>query len=96
MGPVFWLINALFSLAFWIILGSVILSWLMAFNIVNASNSYVRQVSYALRRMTEPVLAPIRRILPDLGGMDFSPVIALLGLEFIRQMVLTHLPGLFM
>jgi YggT family protein len=96
MGPLFWLIDTLFSIAFWVILGTVILSWLMAFNIVNGSNPNVRQVNFALHRVTEPVLGPIRRLLPDLGGIDISPIIALLGLEFLRQIVFTYLPRLIM
>jgi YggT family protein len=89
MTSIFWLVDTLFSIAFWVILGSVIMSWLIAFNIVNAHNPTVRQVRYALHRLTEPVLGPIRRILPDLGGIDISPIILLLVLEFLRITVLT-------
>ncbi len=92
MGPIYWLIDTLFSIAFWVILATVILSWLRAFNIINANNPNVRQISYALYRVTEPILGPIRRILPDLGGIDISPIIALLGLEFLKQIVSAYLP----
>jgi YggT family protein len=88
MTSIYWLVDTLFSVAFWVILGSVIMSWLIAFNIVNAHNPTVRQVRYALHRLTEPVLGPIRRILPDLGGIDISPIILLLALEFVRITVL--------
>ncbi len=95
MYPIYWLVDTLFSIAFWLILGSVILSWLLAFNIVNGQNPTVRQIRYALHRITEPVLSPIRRILPDLGGIDISPIIALLGLEFLRITVMhTVLPAI--
>jgi YggT family protein len=91
MSPIIWLILTLLQLYRWVIIGTIIISWLMAFNIVNVSNSYVRQISYALRRLTEPVLMPIRRILPDLGGIDISPIIALIGIMFIEQLVVGYL-----
>jgi YggT family protein len=68
----------------------VVMSWLTAFNIINRHNNFVSQVSYALYRLTEPVLGPIRRILPDLGGLDFSPVVALILLQFIRYLVIYY------
>ena len=92
MGPFSWLIDTLFSIAFWLILATVIMSWLLAFNIVNTANPYVRQVNYFLHRATEPILGPIRRILPDLGGMDISPIIALLGIEFLRRLIFAYMP----
>jgi YggT family protein len=88
MLSVIWLINALFNLVWWIILASVVLSWLFAFNIVNVNNPTVRQISYGLSRVTEPLLSPIRRILPNMGGLDLSPIILLLGLEFLRRFVI--------
>ena len=91
MEPVIWLINTLFSLYWWVILASVVLSWLVAFNIVNFSNPYVRQFSRSLHQLTEPVLGPIRRILPNLGGIDISPIIVLIGLEFLRRLIIGQL-----
>ncbi len=91
MSPFVWLILTILNLYFWIVLATVIISWLMAFNIMNPTNPYVRQVSYALRRMTEPVLTPIRRMLPDLGGIDISPIILIIGLQFLQQLVVSYL-----
>lgn len=91
MLSLIWLINAAFNLYWWIILASVVLSWLLAFGIVNGSNQYVRQIGYGLNRMTEPVLAPIRRILPNLGGLDLSPIILLVGMEFLRRFIIEML-----
>jgi YggT family protein len=88
MYSIIWLINSLFSLVWWLILASVVLSWLFAFNIVNVNNQTVRQISYGLSRLTEPMLAPIRRILPSFGGIDFSPIVLLIGLEFLRRFVI--------
>lgn len=91
MLSLIWLINAAFNLYWWIILASVVLSWLLAFGIVNGSNQYVRQIGYGLNRMTEPVLAPIRRLLPNLGGLDLSPIILLVGMEFLRRFIVEML-----
>jgi YggT family protein len=91
MLAIIWLINNLFNLVWWLILASVVLSWLFAFNIVNVNNPTVRQISYGLSRMTEPLLSPIRRILPSMGGLDLSPIILLIVLEFLRQLIIGQL-----
>jgi YggT family protein len=91
MLAIIWLINNLFNLVWWLILASVVLSWLFAFNIVNVNNPTVRQISYGLSRMTEPLLSPIRRILPSMGGLDLSPIILLILLEFLRQLIIGQL-----
>ncbi|MEO9336298.1 YggT family protein [Mesorhizobium sp. SB112] len=73
----------------WLIIASAIFSWLYAFGVVNSRNQFVGAIGNFLFRVTEPVLAPIRRILPDLGGIDISPIILLLLLFFLRQFILT-------
>lgn len=73
----------------WLIIGSAVFSWLYAFNVVNPRNQFVGMVGNALFRVTEPALRPIRSILPDLGGIDISPIILLLIIFFIRQFILT-------
>jgi YggT family protein len=88
MQSLIWLVDALFNIVWWLILASVVMSWLFAFNIVNAHNPTVRQIAYGISRLTEPLLAPIRRILPNLGGLDISPIILLIGLEFLRRFVI--------
>lgn len=87
MYSILWLFDTLITLYVWILIASAILSWLVAFNVVNPSNQVVRSVGEFLWRVTEPVLAPIRRLLPNLGGIDVSPVILIIGLYFIRNMV---------
>ena len=87
MNPFLWLILTVIDIYFWIILAMVVLSWLAAFNVVNRSNPYVRQIGYALDRLTEPLLRPIRRVLPDLGGIDISPIVLLIGLQFLGILV---------
>ena len=78
----------LIGLLIWIIIGSVILSWLIAFNVVNPYNQFVRSLWDLFHRITEPMLRPIRRLLPDMGGIDLSPMILILILIFIRLVVL--------
>ena len=73
----------------WLIIASAIFSWLYAFNVVNPRNQVVMTIGNALFRVTEPALRPIRRFLPDLGGIDISPIILLLILFFVRQFILT-------
>jgi len=80
----------------WILIASAVFSWLYAFNVVNPRNQFVGSVGNALFRVTEPVLAPIRRILPDLGGIDISPIVVLLILFFIRQFLLTTVASMFL
>ena len=73
----------------WILIASVIFSWLFAFNVINGRNQFVAMVGDFLHRATEPALRPIRRILPDLGGIDISPIVLLLIIFFIRQLMWT-------
>ena len=87
MNPILWLVHTVINIYFWIILAMVVMSWLIAFGIVNRSNPYVRQIGYALDRLTDPLLRPIRRFLPDLGGIDISPIILLIGLQFLGILV---------
>ena len=95
MSPVIWLIYYILNLFFWLIIAVVVLSWLVAFNVVNGNNPYVRQISYALRRLTEPVLGPVRRLLPDLGGIDVSPILVLIALQFLQYSVVYYGSRLF-
>jgi YggT family protein len=72
----------------WVIIISAVLSWLIAFNVINTQNRFVYTVVDVLYRVTEPALAPIRRILPDLGGVDISPVVLLLLLYFLQNLII--------
>lgn len=86
MIAVYNLLDTVVSLYIWILLASVILSWLVSFEIVNPRQPFVRTVGEFLWRITEPALRPIRRILPDLGGFDLSPVVLILALYFVRDL----------
>ncbi len=79
----------------WIIIASAVFSWLYAFNIVNARNPFVASVGNFLYRVTEPALKPIRRFLPDLGGVDISPIILFIIIFFIRQLLWTTIAPIF-
>lgn len=90
------LIDLILNIYTWIIIAVVVMSWLIGFNIINGHNNIVRQIRYALYRLTEPVLGPIRRILPDLGGIDLSPIVALVAIWFIRSLMWEYGPRLLM
>ena len=70
----------LLNVVWWIIIVQAILSWLIAFNVINTYNDTVRMIWEALQKMTEPLYRPIRKILPDFGALDLSPMVVLLGL----------------
>lgn len=71
----------------WIIIASAVLSWLIAFNVINIRNNVVRTIWNGIYQLTEPVLAPIRRRMPDMGGMDISPIVLLLGVFLIQRII---------
>lgn len=77
----------LLQLYVWLLIASAVLSWLIAFNVVNTRNQFVASVGEFLWRITEPVLRPIRSILPNLGGIDISPVILILIIFFIQRVI---------
>ena len=85
MLALFQTIDLALNLYTWILIASAIFSWLYAFNVINSSNQFVNSVGMFLYNVTEPVLRPIRRVLPNLGGIDISPIILLLIIFFIRS-----------
>ncbi len=70
-----------------VIIGQVIISWLLAFNVINTQNDSIRQFLYWLDRITDPIYRPIRAVLPDFGGLDFSPIIVLLVLNLLLSVL---------
>lgn len=80
----FTILDFLLQVMMWIIVVQAILSWLVAFNVINTYNRFVRSLLHALDRMTTPLYRPIRRILPDFGGLDFSPIVILLLIYVLR------------
>ena len=87
MYSILWLISTVIDIYVWILVASAILSWLVAFNVVNTRNQFVATAGEVLYRLTEPVLAPIRRVLPNFGGLDISPVVLILLLIFIKRLL---------
>jgi YggT family protein len=81
------IVNLLLTVLTWIIIIQVILSWLFAFNVLNTSSQGVRAFAMALERITAPLYRPIRRILPDFGGIDFSPLVVLILIQVIKRLL---------
>lgn len=88
-------IGRIIDLYIFIIIAGVILSWLITFGLINGYNPIVRSIYQALHALTEPLLGPIRRILPDLGAIDISPVVLIFGCFFVRDVVLKVLERMF-
>jgi len=87
------ILDVILQVLMYLIIGQVILSWLFAFNVLNTSSHGVRTFAVAIDRITAPLYRPIRRILPDFGGIDFSPLVILLIIAIIRSKVL---PGILL
>ncbi|MFC5393492.1 YggT family protein [Bosea vestrisii] len=84
------------NLYVWLLIASAVLSWLIAFNVVNTRNQFVSTVWDFLYRITEPALRPIRNMLPNLGGIDISPIILLLLIFFIQSVITRYIyPNVF-
>ncbi len=87
LGAFLWLFDTIIGLLIFIVVVNAILSWLIAFDIINMRNRIVYQIVRSLNAITDPLLAPIRRILPNLGGIDLSPIVLWLLLSFTQQAV---------
>ena len=85
------LVDTVITIYIWLLIAQAVLSWLVAFGIVNRHNRAVAMLGDMLWRLTEPLLRPIRRVLPDLGGIDISPVILILLLWFVRDLMFEYL-----
>ena len=90
MQSVFDILMLLLGVARTFIFTHFIMSWLISFEVLNVRQPFVGQVWYTLQRILEPIYGPIRRVLPDLGGIDLSPIVALLGIEVIRNIGLFY------
>ena len=93
---VFEIVGLAFSIVKFILIANIVMSWLISFGIVSTSNPNVRQTIMMLDRFTDPILGPIRRIVPPFNGLDFSPIIAFLLLDYlVRPLVFQALASLF-
>jgi YggT family protein len=86
------LIYMIVEIYIWVLIASAIMSWLVAFNVINMRNRLVYTIYDMSYRLTEPALRPIRRVLPNLGGIDISPVLLILLLVFLRRLIIDNLP----
>lgn len=90
MSSIFEILLLLIGVARTVIFIHFIMSWLISFNVLNARQPFVQNVWYGLERILQPVYQPIRRVLPNLGGLDLSPIVALIGLEIIRIILMNN------
>lgn len=81
------IVDLLLNILTWIIIVQVVLSWLLAFNVLNTSSGGVRAFAVAMDRITAPLYRPIRRLLPDFGGIDFSPLVVLILIQVIEKLL---------
>ncbi len=88
-------ISYLITLYTYVVIAAVVFSWLVAFNVINPHNNFVRAIWQGLNALTEPLLRPIRRLMPDLGGIDISPIILLLACMFVQTVVLPNIAKAF-
>lgn len=94
LAPIIEVLMLAINLYVWLVIASAILSWLVAFNVVNTRNQFIYTIGDFLHRITEPALRPIRRFLPNLGGIDISPVILILVLFFAQKLLANVLASL--
>ena len=87
LGPIFGLIDMVFDLFIWILIISVVMSWLISFKVVNTTNRIVYLIADFTYRITEPALRPIRKFLPNFGGLDISPIVLLMVIWFLRDVL---------
>lgn len=95
MVAIFWALNAILDIYWWIIIISVVLSWLYAFGVVNPGNQFVRSVGNFVHEATEPLLGRIRRFMPNLGTIDISPIVLLLAITFLQILLRTSIAPAF-
>ena len=84
---IYWLLSTIINLYQFVIIVGAILSWLVAFNVLNRHNQFVAMIGNFTYSLTEPALRPLRRVIPPLGGMDLTPVVLLIGLEFLKRIL---------
>ncbi len=87
-------LSMILTLVWWVFLIMIIMSWLISFNVINTRNQFVASVWRILNQITEPILAPIRRIVPPVGGLDLSPIIVFIILFFLQSFLANDLPRL--
>jgi YggT family protein len=92
MGPVEWLVNTILGLTLVVVIANAVMSWLVAFDIINLRNKLVATIYDTCERITDPLLKPIRKIIPNLGGVDLSPVVLIIGIQFLQNFAVPLIP----
>ena len=87
MNPIFFLLIELLEIYKWIVIAAVIVSWLIAFNVINTYNNFVRSLLHLLNALTEPVFRRIRKFLPAVGGLDLSPIVVFVIILFLQYTI---------
>lgn len=87
LNPVSWLILKILDVYYWVVIASVIASWLVAFGVINLYNNFVRSVVRVLDTLTEPVFSHVRRVLPPIAGLDLSPLVVLFAIWFLQYAI---------
>ena len=85
------IILMLLDIYWWVVLATIILSWLFAFNVINGRNQFVDTIWRVLSGLTEPVLRPIRRVLPSFGGLDLSPIVLFIAIYFLQRVIILYI-----
>ncbi|MDP9196091.1 MAG: YggT family protein [Pseudomonadota bacterium] len=92
LSAAFWLVLKILQIYLWILIASVVASWLVAFSVINTRHPAIRRILLVLERLTEPLLRPIRRIIPPVAGMDLSPIILALAIIFLQRIIIMYWP----
>ena len=92
MGPVEWLLNTILGLFLWVVIAGAVMSWLVAFDVINLRNRFVATIYDTCERLTTPLLNPIRKVIPNLGGVDLSPVALIIGIQFLQNFAVPLIP----
>ena len=91
MTAIFWLFDTILTLAFWIVLIQVIMSWLINFDVINLRQPFVYQLWTGINRLLDPIYRPIRKVLPNLGGIDLAPMVLIIGILFVQRLIIYDL-----
>jgi YggT family protein len=96
MRAILEIILLILDLYWWVLIAMIILSWLISFNVINTRNQFVTTVLRIVTALTDPLLKPIRRFIPAMGGLDLSPIVLFIGLYFVRRVIVLYIyPNVF-
>ena len=91
MSAIFWLIDTVLTIALWIVIAHVVMSWLLQFGVIDGRNHFVRQIWHGVHSLTEPMYRPIRRVLPNMGGLDLAPLVVCIAILFLQRLIMIDL-----